>query len=134
MQQQPSKVRRFIWRFVKITVITLVLLLVTLYSLLQLHSVQTWLGRQISHKLSKDLHTAIAINAVRINFFKTAHLEGVYVEDLHHDTLLYGNQLSCDIAFLSFTKKGLSWILRTSATLRSSFRNTKVRRISTFSS
>jgi hypothetical protein len=105
--QRPSKGRRFLRRFIKITGITLVLLLSTLYSLLQLDSVQTWLGKKISERLARDLKTKIAIHSVRISFFKTVHLEGVYVEDLHRDTLLYGNNIDCEIGLLSFTRKRL---------------------------
>lgn len=105
MEQKPRKVRRFILRFVKITLISLVLLLGLLYGLLQMHSVQTWLGKKISATLSKDLKTKISIEAVKINFFKSVRLEGIYVEDQHQDTLLYGEKLGCKIALLSFAKK-----------------------------
>jgi hypothetical protein len=105
MEQKPRKVRRFIWRFTKITLICLVSLLALFYGLLQLHSVQTWLGKKVSEKLSKDLHTTISVGAIRIDFFKTVHLEGIYVEDLHQDTLLYGDHLACEIALLSFSGK-----------------------------
>jgi len=105
--QKSRKVRRFIRRFVKITLISLLLLVGTLYGLLQMHSVQTWLGRKVSARLSKELNTAIAINSVRINFFRSVDLEGIYLEDQHRDTLVYGNKISCDIGLLSFTKKRL---------------------------
>ena len=105
--QKPSKGRRFLRRFVKITVVTLVLLLAGLYTLLQLPSVQTWLGQKLSGKLARELQTKIAVHSVRIEFFKTVHLEGVYVEDLHRDTLLYGNEISCKIGLLSFAQKRL---------------------------
>ncbi|HXB42301.1 MAG TPA: translocation/assembly module TamB domain-containing protein [Bacteroidia bacterium] len=107
MQQKPAKgkVRRFIWRFVKITLITVLLLGSLFYGLLQMHSVQTWLGKEASAYLSKALKTKISIDAIKINFFKTVDLEGIYVEDLHQDTLLYGHNLGCEIAMLSFSNK-----------------------------
>ncbi len=109
MQQKPvkGKVRRFIWRFVKITLITILLLTACFYGLLQMHSVQTWLGKKLSVYLSKELKTKITIDAVKINFFKTVHIEGVYVEDQHQDTLIYGTKLACEIALLSFKEKKL---------------------------
>lgn len=103
--QKPSKGRRFLRRFVKITVVTLVLFLAGLYTLLQLPSVQTWLGQKLSERLAHDLQTKIAVHSVRIEFFKTVHLEGVYAEDLHRDTLLYGNHISCKIGVLSLAQK-----------------------------
>jgi len=107
MQKRHGKVRRFIGRFVKITLISLLLIVVSLYGLLQMHSVQTWLGHKVSEKLSKELNTPVAINSIRINFFRTVNLEGIYLEDLHRDTLFYGNQISCKISDLSITKKRL---------------------------
>lgn len=105
--QRQGKVRRFIWRFIKITLLSVLLLLVVFYSVLQMHSVQTWLGKEASAYLSKKLNTKIYIEAIRINFFSKVNLEGIYVEDLHRDTLLYGNKLECDIELLSFTDKKL---------------------------
>lgn len=107
MQQKPGKGRRFLRRFIKITLLSLLLLLVSVYSLLQFPAVQTWLGHKLTEKLARDLNTRIAINSVRINFFKTVHLEGVYLEDLHRDTLLYGHTISCEIGLFSLTKKRL---------------------------
>ncbi len=107
MEQKPRKGRRFIRRFIKITLLSFMLLIGLAYALLQMHSVQTWLGKKASEKLSRELNTVISINSVNIDFFKTVNLEGVYVEDLHKDTLLYGNRLSVAIEMFSIAGKKL---------------------------
>src|ERR1700757_3600961 len=108
--QEPKKqhkVRRFIWRVLKYTALSVLLLLVLAFFTFQMHSVQTWMGKKASAYLSKELKTKIDINSVKINFFKTIDLEGIYFEDLHHDTLLYGHKLGVEIKLLSFGDKKL---------------------------
>lgn len=95
------KVSGFIWRGVKITLLVLLILVVGLFFLLQIPKVQTYLGHEASSYLSKKLKTKIEIKAVNIDFLKTINLEGVYVEDQHQDTLLYGGKIGCAIKFYS---------------------------------
>ena len=102
-----GKVSRFIWRSVKITLLALLILIVSAFFLLQLPKVQTYLGKEASSYLSKKLKTKIDIKAVNIDFLRTINLEGIYVEDLHHDTLLYGKKIGCNIKFFSFKNKQL---------------------------
>jgi len=55
--------------------------------------------------LSKELHTTIYIKGVDIDFFKSLVLEGVYVEDLHNDTLLYLSELKLGLSKFNRTQK-----------------------------
>lgn len=108
--QEPKKqhkVRRFIWRVIKYTTLSVLLLLVLAFFIFQMHSVQTWMGKKASAYLSEELKTKIDISAIKINFFKKVDLEGIYVEDLHHDTLIYGNKLGVEIKLLSIGDKKL---------------------------
>jgi len=106
-QKKPHKVRRFIWRVLKYTMLSVLLLLISVFVLFQMHSVQTWLGKEVSAYLSKELKTKIDIQSVKINFFKTVDLEGIYAEDLRHDTLMFGNKLGVEIKLLSIADKKL---------------------------
>ncbi len=99
------KVSGFIWRSVKITFVVVLILLVSLFFLLQLPKVQTYLGQEASSYLSKKLKTKIAIASINIDFLKTINLEGVYVEDLRHDTLLYGGKIGCAIKWYNIKTK-----------------------------
>jgi hypothetical protein len=83
---------------------SLLVLLLSLYGILQLSSTQTWLTRRIAGYLSSRLHTRVEVKGVDIDFMKKLVLEGVYVEDLHRDTLLYAGKLKVDISSFSLDK------------------------------
>ena len=105
--QKLRKVSSFIWRSIKITALLIFIFLLSAFFLLQLPSVQTYLGKKASAYLSHALKTKIAIRAVNIDFIKTINLEGIYVEDLHHDTLLFGDKIACSLKLFSLRKKQL---------------------------
>ena len=60
-------------------------------------SVQTWLTKKAATTLSEKLGTKVTVGGVDFDFFKTAVLEDIYVEDQHQDTLLYAGRLGMDI-------------------------------------
>lgn len=72
-----------------------------IYYILQLESVQTYLAHYAAGYLSKELNTIIRIDKIKINFFTDATLEGIYLEDLHRDTLLYSAKIEVKIGILS---------------------------------
>ena len=109
--QKVRKVSGFIWRVTKITLLVLFAILLSLFFLLQIPSVQTYLGKEASAYLSKQLKTKIDIKVVNLDFFKTLNLEGIYIEDLHHDTLLYGGKIGCKIKFFSLKSKQIEFDL-----------------------
>lgn len=65
---------------------------------------QNWLVRQITGKLSKDLQTKITIKHVNFILFNKMDLEGVYVEDQKHDTLLSAGIVQVRITDFFFLK------------------------------
>ena len=103
--QEPKKqhkVRRFIWRVLKYTTLCVLLLLISVFFLFQMHSVQTWLGKKASSYLSKELKTTIDIKTVKINFFKNAsNHSGIGV------LLIRG---VANLVLKSGTQCGLMWI------------------------
>ncbi|MFK7770977.1 MAG: translocation/assembly module TamB domain-containing protein [Saprospiraceae bacterium] len=66
---------------------------------------QTWLVQNVTTHLSETLQTKVEIKAVDIEFFKTAVLEGIYIEDENSDTLLFAQQLKVDIGVFSILQK-----------------------------
>lgn len=86
------------------TLAILVFLLVVLFLLIQLKSVQTYLAKKTTAYLSERLGTAVTIDGVEIEFFKTVVLNEVYIEDLHHDTLLYAKKLKVDLGAFDLDK------------------------------
>ena len=87
------------------TLAILVFLLVVLFLLIQLKSVQTFLAKRATAYLSDRLGTPVTIGGVEIEFFKTVVLNEVYVEDLHKDTLLYSKKLKVDLGSFDLDKQ-----------------------------
>ncbi len=59
---------------------------------------QTFLAQTAAAYLSSELGTEIRIDKVDIVFFDRANIEGVFVEDKRHDTLLYAQELRLNFA------------------------------------
>ncbi len=55
--------------------------------------------------LSEKLHTKVVIGNVQIDFFRKIILENLYIEDLHHDTLLYARKIKVGIGEISLKKQ-----------------------------
>jgi len=68
-------------------------------------SFQTLLIKQYLKSLAKNLNTEISVTNIEVSLFQTVTLNDLYIEDLHHDTLLYINKLAIDIDEFSFKKK-----------------------------
>ncbi|MFN0081316.1 MAG: translocation/assembly module TamB domain-containing protein [Ferruginibacter sp.] len=84
------------------------MLLVFLYGLLHLSSVQTWLVKKIAANLSEKLHTKVTVKSVDLRFFNKVLLQGVMVEDLKKDTLLYAGALKANVNDWFFFKDKIS--------------------------
>ena len=84
----------------KISIIVIVSLLASnllAYALLRTPAVQTYLVGKLTNYLSQKLNTVARIEGVDIEFFSKIVLEGIYIEDLHKDTLLHAGKLKVDI-------------------------------------
>jgi hypothetical protein len=73
--------------------------------LLQLPSVQTYLTQKVADYLQKKLKTRVEVKGVNVGFPKFIVLNGVYMEDLQKDTLLYSGHLAVDVDLLALRKK-----------------------------
>ena len=69
--------------------LSILLLLAAAFIVLQFPIVQTSLAKALSKYASEAVGTKISIEKVNIRFFDRVALEGLYVEDMHHDTMLY---------------------------------------------
>ncbi len=70
--------------------------------LIQIRSVQLYAAKKAAVYLSGKLHTRVEIGSIDIQFFKKLVVEDLYIEDLHHDTLLYSKELKLDISNINF--------------------------------
>ncbi len=101
----------YLRRFLKIlsrAILAILLLLVLLYGTLHLSSVQTWLVKKIAANLSEKLHTKVTVKSVDVRFFNKVLLQGVIVEDLKKDTLLYVGALKANVTDWFFFKDKIS--------------------------
>ncbi|MFK8005587.1 MAG: translocation/assembly module TamB domain-containing protein [Saprospiraceae bacterium] len=92
-------------KFLGITALVLVILFLLVFFLIRIPTVQTWLVQKATSSLSETLQTKVEIKAVDIEFFKTAVLEEIYIEDKSKDTLLFAQQLKADIGVFSIFQK-----------------------------
>ncbi len=83
---------------------TVLLLIVLLYALLHLTIVQNWLVKTVAANLSQKLHATISLNHIDYQFFDKMDIEGLLVEDLHKDTLLYAGSATINISDWFFLK------------------------------
>ncbi|MDQ3048576.1 MAG: hypothetical protein M3R27_13590, partial [Bacteroidota bacterium] len=63
------------------------------------------MARKATDYLSQKLKTRVEIGTLEIEFLKTIVLTDVYIEDLHHDTLLFSKKLKVDIGKLDFENR-----------------------------
>jgi hypothetical protein len=98
----------------------LLLLLVTLWLLIQLPPVQTWLVSKVTHRISRQLHTTISVRHVNFSLFNKMVLDSVLVKDQRQDTLLYAGAVKVNITDWWFfkDKTELKYIGLEDATIR----------------
>ncbi|HXB96073.1 MAG TPA: hypothetical protein VNU70_12975, partial [Puia sp.] len=82
----------------------MILLLVSAWGLIHLPAVQTWLVSRVTQRLSHDLHTRIRVKHVNFSLFNKMLLEGVLVDDVNRDTLLYAGTVKVNITDWWFFK------------------------------
>ncbi|MBO9631993.1 MAG: hypothetical protein J7578_02670 [Chitinophagaceae bacterium] len=84
--------------------LVLIALIVLVWLALQTTPVQNWLVKQVTHRLSKDLHTTVSIKHVDFALFNKMSLEGTLIKDRLEDTLLYAGALKVNITDWFFFK------------------------------
>ncbi len=87
--------------------LTLLLIIAAAWIFIQTPFGQNWITKQVTTRLSKNLGTKVEIRHVDFSLFNKMHLEGVMVEDKHHDTLLYAGDLKVRITDWFFFKKNI---------------------------
>ena len=82
----------FLW-----SLLVFLLLCSTLYFLLISPYFQTRITQTLASYFSDKIGAKVEIRSVDIEFFNKLVLQGVYVEDLHKDTLIFAEKISTDI-------------------------------------
>ena len=94
--------------FLKIVVgsiATIVVMLIAAIFLLRLPSVQNYVTHKAIGFVSSKTHTRIELRRMYLAFPKSIVIEGLFVEDTAHDTLLRLNTLKIDVDMLALLKK-----------------------------
>ncbi len=104
----PIKIIKIIAKVLLYTSLTLVLLLLLIGFTIQIPSVQTYIVKQATGFVTNKTHTKVQLDYIRISFPKSIVLEGLFVEDVTHDTLLSLNKLLVDVNMLSLFNKNLN--------------------------
>ena len=92
-------------RALGILVISLVTLAVMLPLLISLPPIQNFVVRQVVDNLSGKIGTKISVDKVDIGIFKGFSVEGLYVEDLSSDTLLFARKVEANISILKLYRQ-----------------------------
>ena len=82
----------------------MILLVLLLYGLLHFSPVQTWVVKQVAARLSEKLHTRVTVKKIDLAFFNKLSIEGLMVEDMNKDTLLYAGAARVNLTDWFFIK------------------------------
>jgi TamB, inner membrane protein subunit of TAM complex len=96
--RKPRKIWVRVSRIVVKTMVILLLLLVIVLFLIQTSFVQDFARKKIESYLQSKLHTRVRIGDLSVKFPQKIVLTGIYLEDLHQDTLLAAGRLEVDLA------------------------------------
>lgn len=81
---------------------TFIIMVIAVVISLQYKPVQSYFGRVAARFLSKELNTTITVQSLYLKPFSSFTLEGLYMEDLSGDTLLYAGNLEANLDLAKF--------------------------------
>ncbi|HEV2481801.1 MAG TPA: translocation/assembly module TamB domain-containing protein [Puia sp.] len=101
-----SLVRRLVRIFLK-TLLTIFIILLLIFFLVQTPFVQDLARAKAEKYLSRKLRTRVRVGHLDISFFKSLTLKDVYIEDLQHDTLLSAGLIDVHLKMLGLLHNNL---------------------------
>ncbi|MES2286476.1 MAG: translocation/assembly module TamB [Bacteroidota bacterium] len=97
-----------IFKLILWVVISVVLLFILIAVLIQIPAVQTKVINAATSFISDKTHTRVELKKINISFPKSVVIEGLYLEDIKKDTLLYIGEVRVDIAFKDLINKKIN--------------------------
>jgi len=97
-----GKITRILWKTALFSLILIVFLFNLIFMALQTETFQTWCAKKLTAYLSKELKADLNIERVKISLISNVTLEGVFVSDKHHDTLVYGKNITVDVTGFNY--------------------------------
>src|ERR1700729_2740137 len=98
--------RRLVRIFLR-TLLTIFIILLLVFFLIQTPFVQDYARAKAEKYLSRKLKTRVNIGHLDITFFRSLTLKDVYIEDLHHDTLLSAGLIDVRLRMLGLLHNNL---------------------------
>jgi hypothetical protein len=105
---KKGKITRIIWKTVLFSLLLMVIFVDILYVAVQTETFQTWAAKRVTSYLSDELHTKVEIERLKISLISNVTLQGVFLGDMHKDTLVYGKSITVDVSGFNFGKKKLN--------------------------
>ena len=96
-----NKVQSYLKKSIKVilwVILSFVLIFILIALLIQIPSIQTKIVHYATSYISNKTHTKVDIKRVSISFPKSIVVEGLYLEDLQKDTLIYAGKTKVNIA------------------------------------
>jgi len=103
---RKSLVRRIVRIFLK-TLLTIFIILLLLFFLIQTPWVQDFARAKAEKYLSRKLNTRVRVGHLDITFFRSVTLKDVYIEDRRHDTLLSAGLIDVHLRMLGLLHNDL---------------------------
>ena len=88
-----SKITRIFFKSLGVISLVIIILLIGFYFGIQSYSFQSWLGKEATKYLSRELNSKVEIGSIELDFFESATLNKIFILDKHYDTILYGDIL-----------------------------------------
>jgi len=85
-----------------------VLIFLMIVSLIQIPSIQTKIVQYATNFVSNKTHTKVEIKNINISFPKSVVIEGIYLEDIKNDTLIYAKKAKVNIALYELLKRKIA--------------------------
>lgn len=93
-----------ILRIFALVLMSIFLITAGLILAIRLPAFQTWAVQRAAGYLSTELKTTVTLERIQIKFFRTLSIQGLHIEDLNGDTLLFAGEINSDIALFSPAK------------------------------
>lgn len=84
------------------------LLFLMIVALIQIPTIQTKIVRYATNIVSDRTHTKVEVKKINISFPKSVVIEGLYLEDIGKDTLVYAKTTKINIALYDLLKKKIA--------------------------
>ena len=88
-----SKITRIFFKSLGAISLVIIILLISFYFGIQSYSFQSWLGKEATKYISRELNSKVEIESIHLDFFESATLNKILILDKHNDTILFGDIL-----------------------------------------